>query len=310
MFGPIHFKRAVKRASNWTAVLAHNLIEDVPPPSGAIFYYHRVADLDFIDARVDDHNVAPKVFERQIAALAKVAEIVPLEQLPEKLKNWRRSAAKPLLSLTFDDGYSHFFSNVLPVLKRYDAPATLSVVTAPINQSKPMPFDKWALKNFGKVLFETWKPIKWREIEHCLASGLITLGAHSHEHRRANECTSDEIHEEVGRSAEILFNRFGKENVPVYAYPYGNTFLGHVPPDYEKAVRANGFKLAVTTDFGQVTQDSEVFRLPRIEAHGLDTAAVMRAKLKSKVSPFYLHDYLRAAIFRLGRKREVLRSGF
>lgn len=297
MFGQIAIKRAIKRSTGWTATFTHMLSGSISGPSACILYYHRIADVDFIDPQIDDHNVLPAVFERQIAALADWSEIVPLTEVMQRLQQ-PSATAKPLVSLTFDDGYANFYSNALPILKRYNAPATLSVVTGIIGRPDPAPFDKWGLKNSHRAPSDAWRPLSWNELERCLDSGLVTLGAHSHEHLRANDCTREKIQDEVNRSARILRSRFGESNVPVYAYPYGNSFMGHVPNDYETAVRDAGFELAVTTDFGQVLGDHAPFRLPRVEAHGLDIPATLRAKVQSRISPYYLHDYCRAIAFR------------
>lgn len=296
MPGRITIKRVIKRSTGWSALMTHMLSGNLTGSPACILYYHRVSEVQFVDPRIDDHNVLPEVFERQIAALSEFAEIVPLPQIPERLE---QPAAKPLVCLTFDDGYANFYSNVLPVLKRYAAPATLCVVTGIIGRPDPAPFDKWAVVNSGKVPPEAWRPLNWDEIEDCFASGLVTLGAHSHRHLKASDCTPEQIREEVFRSAEILRSRFGASTVNVYAYPYGNSFMGHVPVEYESAVREAGFKMALTTDFGHIAEGHDPFRLPRVEAHGLDTAGTLRAKVQSRRSPFYLHDYCRAAIHRL-----------
>lgn len=295
MPGRITVKRGVKRSTGWLATLAHKFSGDIEGPAACILYYHRIADIDFIDQQIDDHNVLPEVFERQIVALSESAEIIPLTELPQRLK---RNAEKPLVCLTFDDGYANFFSTAMPILKRYNVPATLSVVTGIIGTPNPAPFDKWAIKNIHRVSSDAWRPLNWAEIENCLESGLVTLGAHSHRHLKANDCSNAQVQDEVNRSAEILRSRFGESSVPIYAYPYGNSFMGHVPEVYETAVREAGFELAVTTDFGHVVECQSPFRLPRVEAHGLDTAKTLSAKIQSKRSPFYLHDYCRAAVCR------------
>lgn len=305
MIGQINIKRAIKRTSNWTAILAQMFSVAAPrEPRACIFYYHRIADIDFVDSKLDDRNVLPRIFEKQIAALSEFAEIVSLPELTEKIKR-RAPRSKPLISLTFDDGYANFYTNALPILKRCNAPATLSIITGAVDRAAPLPSDKWAVKHRQTVSPETWKPIKWNEIEKCLASGLVTLGAHSDKHLKANDCTRAQIEEEVERSAEILYERFGKTNVPVYAYPYGNSHLGHVPEDYERAVRRAGFRLAVTTDFGLVTETLNPFMLPRIEAHGVDSAAAIRAKTASRFSPFRLHDCCRAAKYRVTNGKKI-----
>ena len=299
--GPMTLKRAVKRATGWAAILSSLFSQR--RSGGAILYYHRVADIGFIDSSVDDHNVSPDVFERQIAALADLADIVPLTELQSRVRGRAASNNRPVVSLTFDDGYENFVSNALPVLKRFGAPATLSVVTSIIDGKATMPFDGWAGKNRGRSHSSAWRPITLHGIEKCLASGLITLGAHSHLHRKANDCSPGEIDAEVKLSAELLRQRFGEANVPIYAYPYGNTHLGHVPSHYENAVRDAGFEMAVTTDHGHVEADTNPFLLPRIEAHGVDSATTLWAKVEGKLSPFYLHDYARSIAYAFNSRK-------
>jgi peptidoglycan/xylan/chitin deacetylase (PgdA/CDA1 family) len=293
--GRMTLKRAVKRATGCAAILTSLFSQR--KTGGTILYYHRVADIGFIDSRVDDHNVVPEVFERQIAALADLADIVPLTELQRHARDRTASNGRPVVSLTFDDGYENFVSNALPVLKRFGAPATLSVVTSIVDGKSVMPFDGWAAKNRCRSHASSWRPITLRGIDKCLRTGLITLGAHSHSHRNARFCSPDEIDTEVMLSAELLRQRFGEDNVPVYAYPYGNTHLGHVPSHYENAVRNAGFDIAVTTDHGHVEPDTNPFLLPRIEAHGLDFAATLWAKIQGKLSPYYLHDYARSMAY-------------
>ena len=299
--GQMTLKCAVKRATGWTAILAS--VFSQRKSAGAILYYHRIADIGFIDSRIDDHNVTPDVFERQIAALADFADIVPLTELKRRLRDQGESNSRPVVGLTFDDGYENFVSNALPILKRFRAPATLSVVTSIIDEKTAMPFDRWADKNRRRAHAAAWRPISSRGIEECLATGLVTLGSHSHCHRKANECSAVEIETEVMRSAELLRRRFGERNVPVYAYPYGNTYLGHVPDIYENAVRSAGFEMAVTSDHGHVESNTNPFRLPRIQVHGFDGAATLQAKIEGKLSPYHLYDYARSVVYAFnGRK--------
>jgi len=299
--GPMTLKRTVKRATGWAAILTSLFSQR--ETGGAVLYYHRVADTGFIDPRVDDHNVTPDVFERQIAALSDLADIVPLTELQHHVRNRVRPNDRPVVSLTFDDGYENFVLNALPVLKRFGAPATLSVVTSTVDGKTTMPFDGWGAKNRCRTQSSAWRPITSRGIDKCLATGLITLGAHSHLHRKANDCSPGEIDAEVKLSAELLRQRFGEENVPVYAYPYGNTHLGHVPSHYEHAVRNAGFEMAVTTDHGHVEADTNPFLLPRIEAHGLDFAATLWAKIEGRLSPYQLHDYVRSIAYAFSARK-------
>jgi peptidoglycan/xylan/chitin deacetylase (PgdA/CDA1 family) len=293
MIGPITLKRTVKQTAGWVAVLSR-LFTEPSSRRACIFYYHRIADLSFTDSRIDDWNVTPSQFERQIAALMDFAEVVPLIDLPRRLQT-SVSNAKPLVCLTFDDGYANFHSQVLPVLKRHGAPATAFVVTGSVGSPQPMPFDRWAHKNYDRVQADTWRSLTWQQLEDCVASGLVTVGAHSHRHLRGSQCTSDQIAEEAARSREILRMRLGKAHSVQYAYPYGNTRLGDVSAQYKNAVKSAGFELAVTTDLGLAHVHQDPYSLPRLEAHMLDSPGVLKAKATGALAPYRLTDHFRAA---------------
>ena len=294
MIGQNTLKRVIVRAAGRAALLAGPFSSRLPHPRACIFYYHRVADVGFVDPHLDDWNVPPHVFEQQIAMLAESAEIVPLFELAERLKG-SSSSSRPLVCLTFDDGYANFYTRALPVLKRYRAPATLFVVTSLIGDAEPVPFDRWSLRNRNRVSPEAWRPINWTELEDCLESGLVSIGAHSHSHFKGGECTRSQLAEEAERSREILFCRFGQSQAWAYAYPYGSTKQGNASPEYARAVRAAGYQMAVTTDLGLASSDCNPYFLPRIEAHALDTPAILRAKAEGALAPYYLADCLRMA---------------
>jgi peptidoglycan/xylan/chitin deacetylase (PgdA/CDA1 family) len=294
MIGRATLKRTFKQTTGWATFLAQPFSESLNGLRACIFYYHRVADLGFRDSKVDDWNVTPKQFESQIAALASFAEIVPLIDLRDRL-NTPAPNAKPLVCLTFDDGYANFHSKVLPILQRYQAPATAFVVTGSIGGVRPMPFDHWATRNSKRVPAETWRPLSWSELEDCVTSGLVTIGAHSHSHLRGSQCTPGQMSDEAGESRAVLLSRLGDAHSLQYAYPYGNTKLGDVSLDYVNAVKAAGYKLAVTTDLGLAEAHSNPYCLPRLEAHMTDSPGVLKAKALGSIGPLRLTDHLRGA---------------
>ncbi|HEV3469107.1 MAG TPA: polysaccharide deacetylase family protein [Pyrinomonadaceae bacterium] len=292
MFGLNSIKRAVKRTAGWAASLETLLAGRREAGGACVFAYHRVSDVDFVDPRVDDWNVPPATFERQVAALNEFAEIVPLLELPARLRR-RAAGARPLVSLTFDDGYASFYKHALPVLKRYGAPATAFVVTGTVGDGRPQPFDDWAVKNEGRTRPDDWRAMTWDELEDCAASGLVHVGAHSHRHLRGSRCTPEQLTEEAARSREVLRERFGDGHARAYAYPYGNSRLGDASAAYAAAVSAAGYEVAVTTDLGLATAASDPLLLPRVEAHALDAPAVLRAKARGALASYRLTDNLR-----------------
>ena len=292
MIGRITFKRAIKQTAGRAAVLAKLFTWPSVCPKACILVYHRIADVGFVDPRLDDWNVPPSVFDQQIRALAAFAEFLPLLELPHRLRISAPSA-KPLVCLTFDDGYANFYTQALPILNRYRAPATAFVVTSLIGQKEPLPFDSWSQKNRSRVPPEAWRSMDWTDLEACVASGLVSIGAHSHSHLKGRECTQTQLIEEAEESRAILRSRLGEAQARAYAYPYGSTRLGQVSPDYAKTVRTAGYELAVTTDLGLARADTDPYLLPRIEAHALDTPSVLHAKTVGALAPYYLTDHLR-----------------
>ena len=293
MIGRATLKRTVKQTTGWAAVLSQLFTEIPTSPRACVFYYHRIANIGFVDAHVDDWNVTPERFERQIAKLATFAEIVPLSELPQRLNT--STIDKPVISLTFDDGYANFHSQVLPILKRYQAPATAFVVTGSIGSREPLPFDHWARRNADRTESENWRPLNWQELEDCVSSSLVTVGAHSHRHLKGSECTPLQMAQEAGESREILRRRLGESHCLQYAYPYGNTKLGDVSAEYVNAVKAAGFKLAVTTNLEMVKAETDPYMLPRLEAHMLDSPGVLKAKVSGALAPYRLTDHFRSA---------------
>lgn len=292
MIGRNTLKRAVKQTAGWAAMATKGFAGAGHNLRACIFYYHRISDLSFVDPQVDDWNVQPKLFERQVAALSEFAEFVPLLDLPGRLAK-PSTDSRPLVCLTFDDGYASFYTEALPVLKRYRAPATAFVVTALVGQTEPMHFDKWSQKNRERALPDAWRAMNWEELEACAASGLVHIGAHGQRHLRGSQCTAAQMAEEAEASRETLRNRLGDSHARAYAYPYGSTRLRDVSPEYASAVRRAGYELAVTTDLGLAHAESDLFTLPRIEAHALDVPGVIKAKAVGSLAPYRLTDNLR-----------------
>ena len=79
--------------------------------------------------------ISPESFERRLRFLVKHYEIVPLQAAIEQ---HRASRIRPnQIVLTFDDGFYNFLGRAVPILKQYQAPATVYVVTAEVESGDP-----------------------------------------------------------------------------------------------------------------------------------------------------------------------------
>lgn len=103
---------------------------------GLVLLYHRVAAPTW-----DPWNlcVFPERFDQQLAALSRVADFVPLSELASRLHAGRRG--RPVVALTFDDGYADNLHVALPLLERYEAPATVFIATAWMDRDEPFWWD-------------------------------------------------------------------------------------------------------------------------------------------------------------------------
>ena len=101
-------------------------------PSFQILTYHKVNDdLDHFFG-----GVPVKVFARQMETLRSYWNVLPLEELVERLS--QNDVPPHAVAITFDDGYQDNYANAFPVLKRYELPATIFLTTGSIEAETPL----------------------------------------------------------------------------------------------------------------------------------------------------------------------------
>ncbi len=79
--------------------------------------------------------IHPEHFEQIIVYLKKHFEFVALRDYI--LNDIRPETGKPLCAIGFDDGYRDFLEHALPILKKYDCPSSMYVVTDCIDKDLP-----------------------------------------------------------------------------------------------------------------------------------------------------------------------------
>ena len=85
--------------------------------------YHKVAD----HPDIFYPEISTDIFAKQIKHLALNYNIVPLDELFDRIKNHR--PLKGCVSLTFDDGFKDNYTNAFPILKQYGASATIFLIS-------------------------------------------------------------------------------------------------------------------------------------------------------------------------------------
>jgi len=134
--------------------------------------------------------------------------------------------------ITFDDGYTDNFTNALPVLQKFNAPATVFVITGDVGGRNVV----WreAGENLPADLLD------WDTLAHLQSQGW-EIGSHAHEHIHLARYKETEQEKVIEKSiAEI------KENLGIapvsFAYPYGS-----YNETTQKVLKKLGIKYAVTT---------------------------------------------------------------
>lgn len=96
-----------------------------------VLMYHRIAD---IDTDPWDLAVTPGNFAEHLQLLKHQYNVVPVSELVRQLNKGR--VQKNTVCITFDDGYQDNFTNALPLLKKYECPATFYIATGFTDQKK------------------------------------------------------------------------------------------------------------------------------------------------------------------------------
>jgi peptidoglycan/xylan/chitin deacetylase (PgdA/CDA1 family) len=162
-----------------------------------VLIYHRVGGRTGV--RVD---LPTPAFEKQMAALAESGAVLSLDDAARRLSLGEDLRGR--VAITFDDGTDDFVDEALPVLTRHGLPATLYVATAHIEERIDFP--------------DAGRPASWAGLEDCLASGLVTIGSHTHRHVLLDRLPAQEVADELDRSIDLIGERLGVV-AEHFAYP-------------------------------------------------------------------------------------------
>lgn len=187
-----------------------------PPASGVVvLIYHRVGARTGLEV---DLPVA--LFEEQLEWLVNHRRVVPLGDALTLLGEGARQAGLPAAGeepvvVTFDDGTADFVDDALPVIERHRVPVTLYVATDFVESRRSFP-DEGA-------------PVSWSALAEALATGLVSIGSHTHTHRLLDRVAPAEAADELDRSIGLIGDRLGTPPLD-FAYPKAVAPTAEVEP--------------------------------------------------------------------------------
>lgn len=125
------YKQAKRYYYNWLKI-KNIFLKRVPV---LVLMYHRIDDC--FDEKMSHLTVTPNNFEQQMQWIKEHYSIIKLKD------NWN-IVNKTAFVITFDDGYADNYINALPILEKYNIPATFFITTLNVNKNEEFWWDKLA----------------------------------------------------------------------------------------------------------------------------------------------------------------------
>lgn len=207
-------------------------------------------------------EVSAADFERQLQWLRDQGwTVVPLKTVLGFVAG-RNGVGAKTVAITIDDGYRSAYEVAVPLLRRFNDPATLFIYTDFVGSGAG---------------------VSWAQLEDVRRGGLIDVQSHSKTHPDLNKRLPGEtpaaydkrLHTEVDVPLQV-FGRHGLADTSVFAFPYGATNA-----QVEGVLKSAGYPAAVTVARGGNPGWAPPFLLRRDMIFGDDSLARFGERLES-----------------------------
>ena len=112
----------------------------------------------------------------------------------------------------------------------------------------------------GAGATDLYEPLLWSEAATMAASGLVTIGSHTHTHVILSRCDPARAAEELRLSKSIIEDRLG-QRCHLFCYPNGRR--GDFNQTTKRLLQEHGFTGALTTVYGMNGRTADPFELKR-----------------------------------------------
>ena len=224
---------------------------DAADLSVPVLLYHRLAAVSG-----DEMTVTLPVLEAQLQQIAAQGRrVVPLSTVLAALADPAAALPPGAVAITVDDGHRSVYTDLMPLLRRWQMPATLFVYPSAISNAD--------------------YAMTWAQLAELKASGLFDIQSHTYWHpnftierkRLAPEAYLRFARDQLGRSKAVLEQRLGG-SVDQLAWAFGLHDL-----ELEKLAQDAGYRAAWTIERRPVTRQDRVMALPRYIVTDYDRGA-------------------------------------
>ncbi|MFC1895394.1 polysaccharide deacetylase family protein [Thermodesulfobacteriota bacterium] len=112
----------------------------------------------------------------------------------------------------------------------------------------------------SKGMPELHRPVTWQEVSDMRASGLISIGSHTHTHKILARCSAEESYRELALSKQIIEARIGGD-CTFFCYPNGQA--GDFDSRTREQLQALGYACGINSVSGLNDRNSDRFELLR-----------------------------------------------
>ena len=180
----------------------YNKRPDVKVP--ILLYHNFVTTVPDNDPDNFNYINTPASFEENIKTLLENGyNVISMKDLANANKGKTSLPDKPII-ITFDDGYYSNYEYIYPILKKYNVKASIFIVTDKIDQK-----------------IDGIKYLSWDNCLEMQNSGLVEIFSHSKKHVFYDKLPVRKLRDDVAESYKLIEQHLGKQDLKVFAYPYG-----------------------------------------------------------------------------------------
>jgi peptidoglycan/xylan/chitin deacetylase (PgdA/CDA1 family) len=217
-----------------------------PARGVVLLIYHRVGGRS-----ASEIDLPVSLFDEQMAWLAAAGSATTMDAALAALDapDPADGAPDPVV-VTFDDGTADLVDLALPILVRHRIPAVFYLATDFIESGREFP--------------DHGRPLSWTGVSEAAATGLVTVGSHTHTHALLDRVDTATAADELDRSRDLVAEHVGR---PAEDFAYPKAVLASPPVEHLVRLRFRSAALG----------GNRPNRYGRTDRHRLTRSAIQRS---------------------------------
>ena len=259
-----------ERLSKERRYLAKVLLSSIPSSWGSgenrtvVLCYHSIHPVNRFA------SATPTQFDRDVRWLVEHCAIVPSDDVRDRAVH---ADDRPVVALTFDDGYVDNYRYAFPILAHHGVSATFFVTTGFLDR------DPRVVVRMSRMRGMAVEPLRWKEVLEMRDAGM-RIGSHTVTHPNLAALGRPAIDAELRDSKHRLEDELSEE-VAAVAYPYGIPGR-HVDDRVLDAAASAGYRHGLSILYRNVRSRDDRLNLPRIAVKN-NALRVIRAKVDGRL---------------------------